>query len=241
MVQGIGEFLALYKIIWISIWFGVHWNTPYLRCTGNSQTFRGETNFILYNQFVIKHFLFTYISSLIFKTSIFPSSARVRRSSWNEAPQSTYPWTLPIQSAHQAPSYHPSHIHTKSSSLYREQHSSKAQPSVIVSGSAPGFSISEGTIRSMRLLRLLTTAVELTSYRHPTSTQRTSTLPEETQNSLHATVHVMPLRIDVNSVISTTTTTTSTSHSCHHHISTGRHSIILTLRSEFIVVIQHLN
>ena len=87
----------------------------------------------------------------------------------------------------------------------REWHSSKAQPSVVVSGSAPGPSISEGTIRSTRLLRLLTTAVELTSCRHPTSTQRTSTLPEETQNSLHATVHVMPLRIDVNSVISTTT------------------------------------
>ena len=85
-------------------------------------------------------------------------------------------------------------------------HSSKAQPSVVVSGSAPGPSISEGTIWSTRLLRLLTTAVELTSYRHPTSTQRTSTLPEEAQNSLHATVHVMPLRIDVNSVISTTTT-----------------------------------
>ena len=30
-----------------------------------------------------------------------------------------------------------------------------------------------------------------------------------TQNSLHATVHVMPLRIDVNSVISTTTSTTT--------------------------------
>ena len=68
----------------------------------------------------------------------------------------------------------------------------------------PGPSISEETIRSTRLFRLLTTAVELTSYRHPTSTQRNSTLPEETQNSLHATVHVMPLRIDVNSVISTT-------------------------------------
>ena len=90
----------------------------------------------------------------------------------------------------------------------REWHSSKAQPSVVVSGSAPGPSISEGTIRSTRLLCLLTTAVELTSYRHPTSTQRKSTLPEETQNSLYATVHVMPLRIDVNSVISTTTTTT---------------------------------
>ena len=90
----------------------------------------------------------------------------------------------------------------------REWQSSKAQPSVVVSGSAPGPSISEGTIRSTRLLRLLTTAVELTSYRHPTSIQRKSTLPEETQNSLHATVHVMPLRIDVNSVISTTTTTT---------------------------------
>ena len=88
----------------------------------------------------------------------------------------------------------------------REWHSSKAQPSVFVSGSAPGPSISEGTIRSMRLLRLLTTAVELTSYRCLTSIQRKLTLPEETQNSLHATVHVMPLRIDVNSVISTATT-----------------------------------
>ena len=39
----------------------------------------------------------------------------------------------------------------------REWHSSKAQPSVVISGSAPGPSISEGTIRSMRLLRLLTT------------------------------------------------------------------------------------
>ena len=31
---------------------------------------------------------------------------------------STYPWTLPIQDVNQSPSYHPSHIHTKSSSLY---------------------------------------------------------------------------------------------------------------------------
>ena len=88
----------------------------------------------------------------------------------------------------------------------REWHSSKAQPSVVVPGSAPGSSISEGTIREKRFLRLLTTAVELTSCRHPTSPQRASTFPEETQNSLYATVHVTPLRIDVNSVISTTTT-----------------------------------
>ena len=49
--------------------------------------------------------------------------------------------------------------------------------------------------------------MELTSYRHPTSLQRKLTFPEETYNSLHASVHVMPLRIDVKSVISTTTTT----------------------------------
>ena len=42
------------------------------------------------------------------------------------------------------------------------------------------------------------------------SPQRPSTSPEETKDSLHATVHVMPLRIDVNSVNSTTTTTTTT-------------------------------
>ena len=64
-------------------------------------------------------------------------------------------------------------------------------------------SISEGTIREKRFLRLLTTAVELTSCRHPTSPQRASTFPKETQNSLYATVHVMPLRIDVSSVNST--------------------------------------
>ena len=45
----------------------------------------------------------------------------------------------------------------------REWHSSKAQPSVVVPGSAPGPSISEGTIREKRFLRLLITAVELTS------------------------------------------------------------------------------
>ena len=39
----------------------------------------------------------------------------------------------------------------------------KAQPSVVVPGSAPGPSISEGTILSKRFLRLLTPAVELTS------------------------------------------------------------------------------
>ena len=87
----------------------------------------------------------------------------------------------------------------------RDWHSSKAQPSVIVPGSAPGPSISEGTIREKRFLRLLITAVELASCRHPTSPQRASTFPEETQNSLYATVHVMPLRIYVNSVNSTTT------------------------------------
>ena len=89
---------------------------------------------------------------------------------------------------------------------FRNWHSSKAQPSVIVPGSAPGPSISEGTIREKRFLRLLTTAVEPASSRHPTSPQRASTFPEETQNSLYATVHVMPLRIYVNSVNSTTTT-----------------------------------
>ena len=47
-----------------------------------------------------------------------------------------------------------------------------------------GHWISEGTIREKRFLRLLTTAVELTSCRHPTSPQRASTFPEETQNSL---------------------------------------------------------
>ena len=91
----------------------------------------------------------------------------------------------------------------------RDWRSSKAQPSVIVPGSAPGPSISEGTIREKRFLRLLTTAVEIASCRHPTSPQRASTFPEETQNSLYATVHVMPLRIYVNSVNSTTTTTTT--------------------------------
>ena len=45
--------------------------------------------------------------------------------------------------------------------------------------SAPGPSISEGTIRSKRFLRLLTTAVEFTSCRHPTSPQRTSTFQED--------------------------------------------------------------
>ena len=68
----------------------------------------------------------------------------------------------------------------------------KAQPSVVVPGSAPRPSISEGTIWEKRFLRLLTTAVELASCRHPTSPQRASTFPEETQNSLYATVHVMP-------------------------------------------------
>ena len=89
----------------------------------------------------------------------------------------------------------------------RDWHSSKAQPSVVVPGSAPGPSISEGTIREKRFLRLLTTAVELTSCRHLNSPQRASTFSKKTQNSLYATVHVMPLRIYVNSVISTTTTT----------------------------------
>ena len=51
--------------------------------------------------------------------------------------------------------------------------------------------------------------VELTSCRHPTSPQRASTFPKETQNSLYATVPVIPLRIDVNSLNSTTTTTIS--------------------------------
>ena len=95
----------------------------------------------------------------------------------------------------------------------RDWHSSKAQPSVVVPGSAPGPLISEGTIREKRFLRLLTTAVELTSCRHPTSPQRASTFPEETQNSLYARVHVMPLRIDVNSVNSTTTTTITSNRS----------------------------
>ena len=85
----------------------------------------------------------------------------------------------------------------------RYWHSSKAQPSVVVPGSAPSPSISEETIREKRFLCLLTTAVELASCRHPTSLQRASTFPEETQNSLYATVHVMPLRIHVNSVNST--------------------------------------
>ena len=52
-----------------------------------------------------------------------------------------------------------------------EWHSSKAQPSVVVPGSASGPSISEGTIWEKRFLHLLTTAVELTSCRHPTSPQ----------------------------------------------------------------------
>ena len=47
----------------------------------------------------------------------------------------------------------------------REWHSSKAQPSVVVPGSAPGLSISKGTIREKRFLRLLTIVVELTSCR----------------------------------------------------------------------------
>ena len=62
----------------------------------------------------------------------------------------------------------------------REWHPSKAQPSVIVSGSTPGSSVSEGAIRSKRFLRLRTTAVEFTSFRHPTSPQWTSTFQEET-------------------------------------------------------------
>ena len=55
--------------------------------------------------------------------------------------------------------------------------------------------------------RMVSSTEELASCRHPTSPQRASTFPEETQNSLYATVHVMPLRIYVNSVNSTTTTT----------------------------------
>ena len=55
---------------------------------------------------------------------------------------------------------------------------------VVVPGSTPGTSISKGTIREMRFLRLLTAAVELTSCRHPTSPQRQSTFPEETKDSL---------------------------------------------------------
>ena len=62
----------------------------------------------------------------------------------------------------------------------REWHPSKTQPSVVVSGSAPGSSISEGTIWSKRFLRLLTTAVEFTSCWHSTSPQWTSTFQEET-------------------------------------------------------------
>ena len=88
----------------------------------------------------------------------------------------------------------------------RDWQSSKAQPSVVVPGSAPGPSMSEGTIREKRFLCLLTTAVELTPCRHLTSPQWPSTFPEETQNSLYAIVHVLPLKIDVNSVNSTTTT-----------------------------------
>ena len=84
----------------------------------------------------------------------------------------------------------------------------RSKPSVVVPGSAPGLSISEGTIQEKRFLRFLTTAVELTSCRHPTSPQRASTFTEEIKNSLYATVHVTPLRIDVNSVNSTATTTT---------------------------------
>ena len=48
----------------------------------------------------------------------------------------------------------------------RDWHSSKAQHSVVVPGSTPGPLISEGTIREKRFLRLLTTAMELTSCRH---------------------------------------------------------------------------
>ena len=48
--------------------------------------------------------------------------------------------------------------------------------------------LSEGTIQEKRFLRLLTTAVELTSCRHPTSPQRASTFPEETQNSLYIVI-----------------------------------------------------
>ena len=48
--------------------------------------------------------------------------------------------------------------------------------------------------------------MEFTSFRHPTSPQRPSAFTEETHKSLYATVHAMPLRIDVNSVNSTTTT-----------------------------------
>ena len=43
-----------------------------------------------------------------------------------------------------------------------------------------GSSVSEGTIREKRFIRLLTTAVEVTSFRHPTSPQWISTFQEET-------------------------------------------------------------
>ena len=52
---------------------------------------------------------------IYFQTSIFFCSARVRRSSQNEA-LPHIPKHCPF--TNQAPSYHPSHIHTKSSFLY---------------------------------------------------------------------------------------------------------------------------
>ena len=63
-----------------------------------------------------------------------------------------------------------------------------------------GFSVS-----SPQLWNLLPADIRLLHNDH-------QLFPEETKDSLHATVHVMPLRIDVNSVNSTTTTTIIPSH-----------------------------
>ena len=68
----------------------------------------------------------------------------------------------------------------------REWHPRKAQPSVILPGSVPGPSISEGTLRSQRFLCLRTTAVESASCQHPTFPHWTSTPQKQTWNSLHA-------------------------------------------------------
>ena len=160
---------------------------------------------------------------LFWKRPFLPRYARVRRLPIWSPP--THPWIPPIQDVNQTLSCH--YPHTLSKSSYSSSYISPLPPPPFFSSwSAPGPSISEGMIREKRLLYLLTTAGELTSCRHPTSPQRASTFPEETQNSLYATVHVTPLRIDVNSVNSTTTTTQSSflRSRCTHHLNLPHHN-----------------
>ena len=89
----------------------------------------------------------------------------------------------------------------------REWHSSKAQPSV-VPGSAPGPSISDGrgfSVSSPQLWNLLPADIRLLHNEHQLFQRRLKT--HNMQQSPYATIrHYKPLRIDVNSVISTTTT-----------------------------------